>query len=238
MTKSILITSGKGGTGKTTTAINLANSLMGFGRSVVVVDADLEAPNLALYLGVLPNHPIMGSRPEDCIHLHPSGLRFISPSIAFNNDRTDPESMSKLISHFKNQGEIVIIDYSATIGEHSKELLYSVDEVIIVTTPEIPAVSDALRTIKAVELYGAKVSGIVLNRHKGNPVELNISNVEAMLDKQVLETIPDDDSVRESVSMKNPVTSINPYSDISIKFKKLAAKVIGETYTVISEHAK
>ncbi|RMG76099.1 MAG: septum site-determining protein MinD, partial [Bacteroidetes bacterium] len=93
MSRLITITSGKGGVGKTTTAINLATAINSFGKEVVVVDANLTTPNVGLHLGapIVPislNHVLLGkAKVQDAIYEHESGTKIIPSSLSVNELR-------------------------------------------------------------------------------------------------------------------------------------------------------
>ena len=104
------------------------------------------------------------------------------------------------------------------------------DEVLIVTTPSLPDVAGALRTIEVAKSLGKKVSGIILNKKRGKDYEVTAKELEATSGVKVISEIPFDDNVLRSISNKEPVVLYNPYSLSSIKFYELASSLTGKPY--------
>ncbi|MBN2367937.1 cell division ATPase MinD [Candidatus Woesearchaeota archaeon] len=237
MTKFIVIASSKGGVGKTTTAINLGTALTTFGKEVIVVDFNLTTPNLSLYLGA-PVVPVTlndvlnkGKKITDALYMHSMGLKIIPASQSLNDiGKVDYERLSRLIKSLSGMADYVIIDSSAGINDDSLNAMKVSDEVLVVSTPELPSVSDALRTIKKAKEHKKKVSGVILTRVYEDELELSKEDVETMLETPVIAIIPEDDSMRESVQMKSPVTHSHPNASASLGYKQLAAELLGEKY--------
>src|SRR3989344_2697570 len=146
MTKVITITSGKGGVGKTTTAINLAAALNAFGKEVIIVDANLTTPNVGLHFGapIVPvnlNHVLLGkAKIADAIYEHESGTKIIPSSLSVKELRNINHSKLKDIGKkLKRLADIIIYDSAAGLGEEAIAAMEAADELIIVTNPEIPA---------------------------------------------------------------------------------------------------
>ena len=237
MTKFIVIASSKGGVGKTTTAINLGTALTLFSRDVIIVDCNLSTPNVSLYLGA-PNIPITlhdvlqrNKKITDALYMHSHGLKIIpaSPSIK-NRSKIDYDKLSRLMKNLSGMTDYVILDSAAGINEESINAIKIGDEILVVSTPELPAISDALRTIKIAKEHGKKVTGVILTRVYDDELELSTEDVEAVLETPVIAIIPEDDTIRESVKMKNPVTHTHPNSPAALGYKQLAAEMLGEKY--------
>ena len=234
MTKYIALISGKGGVGKTIISINLALALQNFGRDAVVADLSLSTPDLGLYLGIpfLPatlNHLIRGDNDiNDVVYRHPSGLKLIPASIS--SETYEPEKIKQAIKKLDNLYEIVLLDLPVGLDKDTLSLMKIADEVFIVTVPELPSVTDALRAIKVAEDNELTVAGVILNKVKGDSYEITRSNVQMMLGYPIIEQIPYDENIRKSVHNKFPVLSTNPNSASSVAVKKLASILIGEKY--------
>jgi septum site-determining protein MinD len=237
MTKFIVIASSKGGVGKTTTAINLGTALTTFGRDVIVVDCNLSTPNLALYLGA-PTVPITlhdvltkNKKITDALYRHSHGLKIIPASQSVKDrKKIDYNKLNNLIQSLSGMAEFVIIDTAAGLKDEAVSAMKMGDEILVVSTPELPAVSDALRTINMAKEHGKKVSGIILTRVYDDELELKKEDVEAMLETPVIAMIPEDETMREAVQMKNPVTYTHPNAPSSQGYKQLAANLLGEKY--------
>lgn len=238
MTKFIVIASSKGGVGKTTTAINLGTAITSFGRDVIVLDANLSTPNVSLYLGA-PNVPVTlhdvlhnNKKITDAIYMHSHGLKIIPASQSFkdNTKKTDYDKLTRLVKSLSGMAEYVIIDSSAGLSDEAINSIKLGDEILVVSTPDLPSVGDALRTIKKAKEHDKDVSGIILTRVYDDELELSKEDVEALLETPVIGIIPEDDTVREAVQMKSPVTFSHPNAPSSLGYKELAAKLLGEKY--------
>lgn len=237
MTKFVVIASGKGGVGKTTTAINLGTALSNFGREVIVLDANLSTPSIGIHLGT-PNIPITlqdvlnGKKHiNESMYLHPSGLKLILSSI--NLEHFNEEHFDKLkdaINDLQGASEVVIIDAAAGLGKEARSSIGVADEAIIVTTPELPSVTDALKTIHICERLKTKIIGVVVTKYNNDNLDLSLKNIETILEKPIIGVIPLDATIKKSLYLKNPVNYTHPNAKSSIAYKKLAAKLIGDKY--------
>ena len=161
MSKLITVTSGKGGVGKTTTAINLAAALNGFGKDVVILDANLTTPNVGLHLGapIVPvslNHVLSGkAKVSDAMYEHDSGTKIVPSSLSYRDLKdfgsNGGDKLKGVGKKLKKMADIVIYDSAAGLGGEATSAIESSDELILVTNPEIPAVTDALKTAKLAE---------------------------------------------------------------------------------------
>ncbi len=235
--KIITITSGKGGVGKTTSAINLGAALNSFGKEVIVVDANLTTPNVGLHLGapIVPinlNHVMLGkAKVSDAIYEHESGTKIIPSSLSVKElRRINHKKLKEVSRRLRNMADFVILDSAAGLGEEAISAIESADEVVIVTNPEITAVTDALKTVKMAEELGRQVRGVIISRVRGNKHEMSISNVKEMLDIPVLGVVPEDKNVLASLRNKDAVLHIYPYSKSSLAYKKIAAKLANVNY--------
>lgn len=236
MTKFIALASAKGGVGKTTAALNLGAALSNFGKDVVIVDANMSTPNISVYLGsprlnLTLNESLKGRIDiRDAAYLHPSGVRIIPSSISSGGEQPNIAMLPETLMGLVGATHLVLLDTSAGIGDETRSAISAADEVIVVATPDILSMTDAMKTIKLCDDNGKKVIGVVLNRVKGDRFELSTKNVETLLDKAVIGVIAEDNSVLRSLALKHPVVYTHPDSRAAIGFKNLAAKLMGQTY--------
>ena len=235
MTRVIAIASGKGGVGKTTTAINLGAALNHFGKEVIVVDANLTTPNVGLHLGapLVPislNHVLSGKATiADAIYEHESGTKIIPSSLSVKELRQlNHGKLKDVAKKLKKMADIIILDSAAGLGIEAITALESADEIILVTNPEIPAVTDALKASKVVEELGKKVLGVILTRVDGSKTQMPLSNVKDMLELPILGVVPEDKNVPKAVVMKDALVHTHPKSKAARAYKKIAAKLIGK----------
>lgn len=231
------ILSGKGGVGKTTSAVNLAVGLNYFGNNTIIVDGNLTTPNVGLHLGV-PTSPINihdvlkgKNKIHESVYRHPTGVYFIPGSLAVE----DMENLK--LSHLKSikslNADYVILDGAAGLGKEALATIEHSDHLVIVTNPELPAITDALKTIKIAAELNKNVLGVLITRHKKDKLDVSIKNIEAMLEKPVIGVIPEDQNVREALSKRESVIFTNPHADASQAYLKLAANVCNKEYEEI-----
>ncbi len=236
MTKVITITSGKGGVGKTTTAINLGAALNFFGKEVIIVDANLTTPNVGLHLGapIVPislNHVLLGkAKIADAVYEHESGTKIIPSSLSVKElRRIDHSKLKDIGKRLKKVADYIIFDSAAGLGEEALAAMESADEMIIVTNPEIPAVTDALKTAKVIEELGKTVKGVIVTRVKGLKTEMPIANIKDMLELPIMGVIPEDKNMQSALVMKDALLHTHPRSKAARAYKSIAAKIIGIT---------
>lgn len=235
MTRVISVVSGKGGVGKSTTVANLGVSLAGFDKDVTLIDANFYTPNLSLHFGTPPttptiHHVMRGEHTiEHATHVHHSGAKIIPASLSLLElKKVRPRKIFKIVNMIK--GDFVILDTQAGIGDDVKEAIKASHEVIVVTNPEWPALTDALKIILLSREEGANVLGVVLNRVRRDKLEPDLHNVQAILEAKILGIIPEDPNVRKSIAKKDPVSVMYPHCDAAVAYKTLAAKLIGRKY--------
>ena len=235
--KVITITSGKGGVGKTTTAINLGAALNSFGKEVIVVDANLTTPNVGLHLGapIVPvnlNHVMQGkAKVTDAIYEHESGTKIIPSSLSVRELRNiNHEKLKEIAKKLRTMADYVLFDSAAGLGDEAICSIQAADELIIVTNPEITAVTDALKTIKLAHELGKPVKGVIITRVRGDKNEMAISNIKEMLDIPVLGVVPEDRNILASLRHKDAILHTYPFSRASLAYKRIASKMAGISY--------
>jgi len=243
MVRCIGIASGKGGTGKTTTAINLACALTNFGHDVVLVDANLNTPHIGIQLGapVLPNTLNKALKGEvsinDSAYLHPSGIKVIPASIHLDDAKEEGlEKLKHMLVDLAETTQIVVLDLGSGSTPGTAHAISACDELLLVVNPELPSLTDALRTKHLAEQYGVKMLGAIINKKTGIPGELSKDNVEKLLGMHVLDHVPHDEFVFKALAMKQPVVYAYPEAPASVGFKKVAALLMGQQYS--PEHKK
>jgi septum site-determining protein MinD len=233
MGKVYAILSGKGGVGKTTTTINLGISLNNLGKDVIIVDTNMTTPNVGLHLGspIVPvtlNHVMKNeAKVEEAIYEHETGTKILPSSLSIGELKgVDSDKISDVTKRLRKISDHIFLDSPAGLGDESKASISAADEIIIVTNPEITAVTDALKTIKLAEQMNRKVIGAVVTRHTGKRWEMDLPTIHDMLEIPIIGVIPEDDSVKESHRMKNAVVMTHPKSKASRAYKILAKRIL------------
>ncbi len=237
MSRLIVITSGKGGVGKTTTAVNLGAAINYFGEEALIVDANLTTPNVGLHLGspIVPinlNHVLLGKADiEEAVYEHKSGAKILPSSLSIKDlKKIKMGSLKDISKGLKNISEYIIVDSAAGLGEEAMSAIKMADELIIVTNPEMPAITDALKTIKLAEELKKEVRGVIITRVRKNKFEMSPETVKEMLEVPILGMIPEDDSIQESINLKNAIVYTHPKSKAARAYKEIAAKMLGVKY--------
>ncbi len=233
----IVVTSGKGGVGKTTSAINLGAAMNYFGKDVLIIDGNLTTPNVGIHLNspevpVSLNHVLLGkSEPFEAVYKHESGLKIMPASLSIKDlKKINPENMKNFREDFKKISKYVIVDCAAGLGEDARSVIDLADELIIVTNPELPAITDALKTIKVGEQMKKKITGVIMTRVRKNKIEMQPDAVKDMLEIPVLGMVPEDITIQKSLNQKNPVVNAFPKSKAARAYKEIAAQILKVDY--------
>ncbi len=240
MTRIIGIVSGKGGVGKTTLTSNLGAALSSeFGKKVAVIDANVTTSHLGLQLGlyfcpITLNNVLRGENTlSEATYTHASKMQVIPASLNLNDLKG--VDILKLKSKIKKMGDdadadIIILDSAPSLGKEAVATLQTSDEILFVTHPTVPAITDIIRCKEVLKETGAKILGLVINRSRGEKFELTPEEISGLTEIPILAIIPEDKSVLKSEAMKMPVVMFDEYSNASSEIMKLAAFVAGVDY--------
>jgi septum site-determining protein MinD len=239
MSECIVITSGKGGVGKTTTSANLAVALAREGKTVAVVDADIGLRNLDVILG-LENRIVydLVNVIEGQCRLKQALIRdkrieglFLLPAAQTRDkNAVTPDDMKKLVAELKELHDYVIIDCPAGIEQGFKNSIAGADRAIIVTTPEVSAIRDADRIIGLVEAHDLPEPQLILNRYRAGMVSrgdmLGREDVLEILAIPLLGIIPDHEDVIISANKGVPA-AFDDDSMVGAAYRRIAARLGG-----------
>ncbi|MBC1520900.1 septum site-determining protein MinD [Listeria aquatica] len=247
MGEAIVITSGKGGVGKTTSTANLGTALALQGKKVCLVDMDIGLRNLDVVLG-LENRIIydLVDVVEGRCKIHQAlikdkrfdDLLFLLPA-AQTTDKSavTAEQMKELISELRPDYDFILIDSPAGIETGYKNAVAGADRAIVVTTPEISAVRDADRIIGLLEKEEIEPPKLVINRIRTQMMQngdvMDIDEITSHLSIELLGIIIDDDEVIRSSNNGNPVVML-PNSRASQGYRNIARRLLGESIPLIS----
>ncbi|HEX7099997.1 MAG TPA: AAA family ATPase, partial [Acidimicrobiia bacterium] len=238
--KVIVVTSAKGGSGKTVTATNLALLLTRHkGKRVVLVDADLQFGDCCLVLQLEPRftmvnaahemHHLDAAMLDSLLTEHPSGLKVLAAPLepAFADDITTAGLM-KMIELLKEQFDYVIVDTASMLDELLLSLIEAGDQVLMVVDMDLPSVKNAklaLETLRLLKFPTDKVQ-IVMNRANAK-ARLDEKEIETALKAKISAAVPSDGAVAASVNEGRPVVESQPKSRIAKGFESVAELVAG-----------
>lgn len=240
--RAIVITSGKGGVGKTTVTANLGAALADAGKRVVVVDADVGLRNLDVVMG-LENRVRKHSLDviEERCTLEEALVRdrmrkslMLLPA-AQNRDKDEiaPKAMSALVQELQSKFDLVLIDSPAGIEHGFRNAVVGAQEAIIVTTPEVSAVRDADRV--AGLLPNDMPARLIINRLRPQLVRkgtmMSVDDVLDILRLDLIGVVPDDKEVIVATNRGAPVVDISG-SPTGQALRRIAARILGESVPI------
>ncbi|MDD5181759.1 MAG: cell division ATPase MinD [Candidatus Nanoarchaeia archaeon] len=240
MTRFIVFASGKGGVGKTTLTTNLGAAIHKFGKDVIVVDGNMSTPNVSVLLG-MPKLPVTlhdvlagKAKAREAVYLHPSGLKIMPAGLGISQMKmSQKKQLAHVLNEFANQTEYMLIDCAAGLGQEAMQAMHAGDELILVTNPEIHAMTDALKAYEYAKEIGIRPIGVVVNKVRNKEWEMTKKNVEEFIELPVIGMIPEDDNVKRSIAYKKPLVYAYPKSPAARAIKRLAASIIGEDYRML-----
>jgi septum site-determining protein MinD len=238
MGRAIVITSGKGGVGKTTTTANLGAALARLGKSVVLVDADIGLRNLDVVMGLenrIVFHLVDVVRGKCTLQKalikdrRLESLFLLPSSQTDDKDSVSPEAMKELVGNLKASYDYVIIDCPAGIEQGFRNAIAGVDEAIIIATPEVASIRDADRVagLLAAQEIPAR---LVVNRIATDLVRrgemLSQEDVIEILSLELLGAVPLDTDIVVSTNKGAPAT-LDPRSGAAKAFVQIAQRLEG-----------
>ncbi len=239
----ITVTSGKGGVGKSNVVINLAIAISRMGKRVLVIDADLGLANVDILLGLKNRfnlqYVIEGKmKLKDIVVVGPAGIKVVPgssgiPRIANMSSRKRQEFIASF-KELEGEADMILIDTSAGMTKNVINFTLLADDIILVTTPEPSAVTDAYAMIKVIhaEKPEAKV-GLVVNQARSEAQALDVATKIAQVARQflnfhvyVLGTMPSDPYVPRAVMQRQPWTELYPRAAATKAVRQIAAKLL------------
>lgn len=231
----IAIVSGKGGVGKTVSAVNIAASLNLLGNNVIIVDGNLSSPHVALHLGAVhvPTtiHHVLQKKNKihEAVYEHHSGTKIVAGSNVLKDLfglKIDHGNFNEIINNLRKNCEYIIVDSAPGLGSEALMSLKSCDDVIILTNPNLFSVSEALKVIKISKDLGKNIKGLVITRARLDDKEMSIENIKQLFGEPILGVIREDDAIRESIMKNDAVVHSHPASKVAQTYMNLAKRIL------------
>jgi len=236
----IVITSGKGGVGKTTITSNLGTAIAQLGKKVCLIDADFGLRNLDLLLGLEQRvvYTIIDALSGECTlekaivkDKRTEGLHLLPAAQNRTKDAITPEQMKEVIEQLKPNFDYIVVDCPAGIEMGFRNAIVAAEEALIVTTPEVAAVRDADRVVGLLESENMKSIRLIVNRLRPEMVEMDeMISVEDILDLLVVPLIgivPDDKRIITSSNRGEPLVLSKEPSLPGMAIKNIARRLEG-----------
>jgi len=242
----IVITSGKGGVGKTTTTANLGAGLASLGRRVCLVDADIGLRNLDVVMGlenrivydlveVVEGHARLRNALIKDKRL--DGLYLLPAAQTREKDAVTPEQMRALCQQLAEEFDYVLIDSPAGIEHGFRNAIAGAQEAIIVTTPEVAAVRDADRITGLLEAHEISNPRLIINRLRPQMVRrgdmMDIEDVIEILAIELLGVVPDDESIIVATNRGEPLV-MSGTSKAAQAYRNIVKRLEGEEVPFMS----
>lgn len=246
MGEAIVVTSGKGGVGKTTTSANLGAALAMMEKKVCLVDTDIGLRNLDVIMGLENRiiYDIVDVAAENCrvkqaLIKHKDFEELYLLPAAQTKDKNDirPEQVAKIVQELKQDFDYVLIDCPAGIEQGFKNAVSGADRAIVVTTPEVSAVRDADRIIGLLEAEKIEQPRLLINRIRPQMVKkgemLDVEEIVNVLAIDLLGIVPDDEEVIKSSNVGTP-TVMNPNAKASMAYRNIARRILGDSIPLMN----
>ena len=243
----ITVTSGKGGVGKSNTAINLAIQLKKLGQRVIILDADFGLANIEIMFGTVPKYNLgdliyQGKNIQEIITKGPMDIGFISGGSGIagmsNLNRDYLTYIIKNLAQLDAMTDVIVVDTGAGISDAVLEFLVASGEILLVTTPEPTSITDSYSLLKALSRHPRflkdmsqikVITNRVENAEEGRTLFNKLNAVVARYLKlpiSYLGSVPMDNQLSKAVMQQTPVSIQNPNAKSEKAFEEIAAKLM------------
>ncbi len=207
MARVIVVTSGKGGVGKSTLTASVGRVLAARGYKVALVDADFGLNNLDVLLGVENKvvYDVVDVAENRCralqalVNADGNGLKLLAAAHTYDESKVDGQSLKLIVNSLSPRFDFIFVDSPAGIEKGFRRAVCAASEAIVVTTPHLSALRDADRAMELVAAYGIKKRGIVVNRVRGDMSvsgeSVGVEEIGRALGADVVGVLPDDDGI-------------------------------------------
>ncbi len=249
MSEVIVITSGKGGVGKTTTAANVGTGLAQLNKKVVLIDTDIGLRNLDVVMG-LENRIVYNlvdvvegnCRIEQALikdKKYPD-LRLLPSAQTRDKTAVSPEQMQELINELKKSYDYILLDCPAGIEQGFKNAIAGADRALVVTNPEVSAIRDADRIIGLLEANGIKNVDLIVNRIRMDMVKkgdmMTVDDVRELLAVNLIGVVPDDEHIVISTNQGAPLVGSDCQAGQA--YANICRRVVGDDVPFLNLEVK
>jgi septum site-determining protein MinD len=238
MGEAIVITSGKGGVGKTTATAGLGAALALEGRSVALVDADIGLRNLDLALGLENRivYDLLDVVAGTCVlrqalirdSRYP-GLCLLPAAQTRDKAAVSPAQMADIVGKLKEEFDYVLVDCPAGIEQGFRNAVAGADRAVVVTAPEVAAVRDASRVKELLDALGLPIAGMILNRFRPKMAKrgdiMGVDDAVDILSMELLGVVPEDDAVARRGNLGEPLAEGR--APAAEAFRRIAKRLAG-----------
>lgn len=249
MAEVIVVTSGKGGVGKTTTTANLGTGFSKLDKKVVLVDTDIGLRNLDVVLGlenrivynlvdvVDGNCKITQALIKD---KKTDGLYLLPAAQTRDKDAVTPDQMRTLVEELRKDFDYILLDCPAGIEQGFKNAIAAADRALVVTTPEVSAVRDADRIIGLLEANEIKNISLIVNRLNVDMVKhgnmMTADDVVEVLSIDLIGVVPYDEKIVVSTNMGTPLAGEETL--VGQSYMNICKRIMGEEVPFLNLESK
>lgn len=247
MSEVIVITSGKGGVGKTTTTANIGMGLAQMDKRVVMVDTDIGLRNLDVVLG-LENRIIYNlvdviegtCRLKQALirDKHYPGLYLLPSAQTRDKSSVSPEQMKKLVEQLREDFDYVILDCPAGIEQGFQNAVAGADRALIVTTPEVAAIRDADRIIGLLSSSQIRKMDLIVNRMRFDMIRhgemMSLDDIMDILSINLIGAVPDDENVVVSTNQGEPL--VGKHTMAGQAYRNICLRLLGKHVPFLSDY--
>ena len=239
MSEVIVVTSGKGGVGKTTTSANVGTGLAKLNKKVVLIDTDIGLRNLDVVMG-LENRIVYNlvdvvegnCRPKQAMikDKRYDNLYLLRSAQTRDETSVTPEQMKTLTNELRQEFDYIILDCPAGIEQGFKNAIAGADRALVVTTPEVSAIRDADRIIGLLEANEMKRTDLIVNRIRTDMVKrgemMSLEDVLDILAINLIGAVPDDENIVISTNQGEPLAGNNTLAGQA--YMNICKRILGE----------
>ena len=249
MSEVIVITSGKGGVGKTTTTANVGTGLAMLNKKVVMIDTDIGLRNLDVVLGLENRivYNLVDVVEEKCRlkqalikHKKYDNLFLLPSAQTRDKDSVTPEQMKNLVDELRAEFDYILLDCPAGIEQGFRNAIAGADRALVVTTPEVSAIRDADRIVGLLEANDLRKIDLILNRLRVDMVKrgdmLSVDDVCDILSINLIGVVPDDEHIVISTNQGEPLVGSN--CPAGKAYDSICKRILGEDVPLTDFEAK